>query len=322
MSQAGAGPRCAAAGCEAIEGLKLCTACRQVRYCSVQCQRADRQRHRSRDGCGTPAATAASVGPKTQAQAVVAAVPAVETHAGPRCLRCRGGIAGAGALYAEIAKRSIFDSDCKHGPYCPRCVGRMNRQTLPFCSCGALVLRFPPAESGEADGAAASGSSAVGSTGTEPSAASRAGACDAARGSAASPAGASGTERPGAGNGAETIAASQRSESAGAKPPGAFGSEAPGSFDAAEAIADVEPLASCSEAPGSDDSAEVVAGSQRSNAAAAERSGAFAWLDAETRSSTAGGGDSDQRQSAAQRWLESAGESAPLVQAVDFEIMD
>eukprot|EP00929_Paragymnodinium_shiwhaense_P085250 TRINITY_DN45678_c0_g1_i1.p1 TRINITY_DN45678_c0_g1~~TRINITY_DN45678_c0_g1_i1.p1 ORF type:complete len:260 (-),score=59.56 TRINITY_DN45678_c0_g1_i1:92-871(-) len=111
---------------------------------------------------GLPATPAASPVPAFRAAAAgigSAAVPAAQAPSvassassstqrrrveppasGPACLRCGGGLDTS--YSAVVACRSIFDAEqCPHKPFCSHCAARLERQTLGFCPCGALIVR-------------------------------------------------------------------------------------------------------------------------------------------------------------------------------------
>eukprot|EP00930_Biecheleria_cincta_P099839 TRINITY_DN91451_c0_g1_i1.p1 TRINITY_DN91451_c0_g1~~TRINITY_DN91451_c0_g1_i1.p1 ORF type:complete len:194 (+),score=13.81 TRINITY_DN91451_c0_g1_i1:29-583(+) len=135
--------------------LKRCSICKEVVYCSIDCQKQDFPRHRREDGCvkrpaqTTPSAPAAnrkgdcgqsSLGStNTERASRRIAHPFVS---GPPCLRCRKPSGEADdQVFADIAQRSIFGNpSCRHGPYCGICGDRIRRTTLAFCcGCNALI---------------------------------------------------------------------------------------------------------------------------------------------------------------------------------------
>ncbi|CAE8602962.1 unnamed protein product [Polarella glacialis] len=129
--------------CGASGSVKRCSVCKEVYYCGVACQKADLTRHRQQDGCGKRTPSSSSTPARTEDQPAAAAAPkTAAATSGPPCQRCRAP-AGEEAeqVFANIAQRSIFGSpDCQHGPFCARCVERMQRLTLAFCpGCGALI---------------------------------------------------------------------------------------------------------------------------------------------------------------------------------------
>eukprot|EP00927_Polykrikos_kofoidii_P047747 TRINITY_DN4201_c0_g1_i1.p1 TRINITY_DN4201_c0_g1~~TRINITY_DN4201_c0_g1_i1.p1 ORF type:complete len:238 (+),score=20.75 TRINITY_DN4201_c0_g1_i1:107-715(+) len=131
--------------CGSKGNVKRCSVCKHVYYCNLVCQKADIRRHREEDRCGSTSAISAPCEATYSRNTVVAATAA---SSGPRCRRCQKSAGEVGQRYfAEIVCRSIFPSDCDHGPFCSSCAARLERQTLCFCpGCRALVRRL------EADG--------------------------------------------------------------------------------------------------------------------------------------------------------------------------
>mmetsp|Transcript_39630 Transcript_39630/g.88793 ORF Transcript_39630/g.88793 Transcript_39630/m.88793 type:complete len:287 (-) Transcript_39630:105-965(-) len=56
------------------------------------------------------------------------------------------------AAYAELVCRSVFEPDCKHGPFCLKCRERVAQKVLPCCVCRGLIQTWrqvPPEDAEE-----------------------------------------------------------------------------------------------------------------------------------------------------------------------------
>lgn len=156
------------AHCQKQGDLKRCSICKVAHYCNITCQKSDLKRHRQEDRCGavsTPSkarstAEPATVSSHSSASPTTSSVqknvtedtsrptssitpPAkrgLDVDSTPRCLRCRSAAGEASEhRYVDIVCRSIFEPQCAHGPFCDTCIQKLQRQTLAFCSCRALI---------------------------------------------------------------------------------------------------------------------------------------------------------------------------------------
>mmetsp|Transcript_11137 Transcript_11137/g.30770 ORF Transcript_11137/g.30770 Transcript_11137/m.30770 type:complete len:159 (-) Transcript_11137:84-560(-) len=153
MGQPAANPN-SCATCGTLDNLKRCSVCKRVLYCSVQCQKADLQRHRQVCGQSSHSQVPAPHVRERSGARPAEAEARSPAPTGPQCMRCRHPFNGE-RHFAEVACRSIYENDCTHGPYCGPCVKRMRTFTLPFClGCSALIQNLDaPAIVPDAEGA-------------------------------------------------------------------------------------------------------------------------------------------------------------------------